>query len=136
MSTFTRTVEQTFHVVACYTCGTNFGINDGMYRRAVRDKKGSVYCPACGSSTCWTGETQDQKRARLAEEQLQRERAQHDQTKAELSHTENQRRAEKAAKTRLKNRVAHGVCPCCNRTFQNLAQHMANQHPEYAGNDQ
>jgi hypothetical protein len=27
--------------------------------------------------------------------------------------------------------VANGVCPCCNRTFQNLARHMAGKHPDY-----
>lgn len=24
------------------------------------------------------------------------------------------------------------VCPCCNRTFQNVARHIAGQHPDYA----
>ena len=33
--------------------------------------------------------------------------------------------------TRLKNRAAAGVCPCCNRTFQNLATHMQKQHPKF-----
>jgi hypothetical protein len=45
---------------------------------------------------------------------------------------ERRRRAEKAAKTKIKNRVAKGVCPCCNRTFQNLADHMKSKHPDYA----
>jgi hypothetical protein len=35
--------------------------------------------------------------------------------------------------TRLKKRVAAGVCPCCNRTFQDLAKHMKGQHPKYVG---
>lgn len=33
-------------------------------------------------------------------------------------------------KERLRKRVQNGVCPCCNRTFQNLARHMAIKHPE------
>lgn len=33
--------------------------------------------------------------------------------------------------TRLKKRVAHGVCPCCKRTFKQLASHMKTKHPEY-----
>lgn len=40
-------------------------------------------------------------------------------------------RAEKGAKTKLKKRIANGVCPCCNRTFVNLHRHMKGQHPEY-----
>ena len=33
--------------------------------------------------------------------------------------------------TRLKNRAANGVCPCCTRHFQNLQAHMAKKHPDY-----
>lgn len=33
--------------------------------------------------------------------------------------------------TRLKKRIAAGVCPCCRRTFQDLAKHMKGQHPRY-----
>jgi hypothetical protein len=33
--------------------------------------------------------------------------------------------------TRIKKRVAAGVCPCCNRSFKDLARHMAGQHPDY-----
>ena len=33
--------------------------------------------------------------------------------------------------TRIKKRVANGVCPCCNRTFKDLAAHMSTQHPDY-----
>ncbi len=40
-------------------------------------------------------------------------------------------RAQKAAKTKLKNRIKHGVCPCCKRTFQNIAKHIATKHPGY-----
>jgi hypothetical protein len=37
------------------------------------------------------------------------------------------------AQVASKERVSAGVCPCCTRTFQNLAQHMANQHPDFGG---
>jgi len=64
-----------------------------------------------------------------------RERASNDQYEARLRDErdsyKNKARAQKAAKTRLKNRVAAGVCPCCNRTFQNLARHMDHQHPDF-----
>ena len=39
--------------------------------------------------------------------------------------------ATKGHMTRLKKRVVAGVCPCCNKTFQDLAKHMKGQHPEY-----
>lgn len=29
------------------------------------------------------------------------------------------------------HRVGAGVCPCCKRTFQQLARHMKCKHPKY-----
>lgn len=40
-------------------------------------------------------------------------------------------RAFKGQVTRIKTRVAAGTCPCCNRTFQDLARHMKGQHPDF-----
>ncbi|MFB3077027.1 MAG: hypothetical protein ACE1Y4_03380 [Lysobacterales bacterium] len=75
----------------------------------------------------------DRLRIMLKEEEdgLCRERARHDQTRADLEATELSRRAHKAAATRIKNRVARGVCPCCNRSFTNLHRHMESKHPNY-----
>jgi hypothetical protein len=46
--------------------------------------------------------------------------------------TERQLSATRGVVTRIKNRVGHGVCPCCNRTFGDLARHMASKHADYA----
>lgn len=93
------------------------------------------YCPYCRTGQHFTGESDIERAERLkrdAEAATQRERQRHDQTKAELRETERRRRAEKGAKTRLKNRVSKGVCPCCNRHFTDLQRHMENQHPGVA----
>jgi len=37
----------------------------------------------------------------------------------------------KAALTRMTNRIAFGVCPCCHRHFDNLQRHIATKHPEF-----
>lgn len=39
--------------------------------------------------------------------------------------------ATKAQLTKARNRIAKGVCPCCNRQFVNVARHMASKHPEF-----
>ena len=41
------------------------------------------------------------------------------------------REKEKAEKEtrRVKKRATAGVCQCCNRTFSNVARHMATKHP-------
>lgn len=48
---------------------------------------------------------------------------------------QNQARAYKGVATRVKNRVAKGVCPCCNRTFVNLQRHMEGQHPTFQADE-
>lgn len=30
----------------------------------------------------------------------------------------------------MQKRVHAGVCPCCNRTFANVARHMQSKHPD------
>lgn len=32
---------------------------------------------------------------------------------------------------KISKRAKAGVCPCCNRTFSQLARHMASQHPQF-----
>lgn len=73
----------------------------------------------------------DEVKIKKLERQLANERASHDQTRADRDATERRRRAEKGAKTRIKNRVGRGVCPCCNRSFENLGRHMQSKHPEF-----
>ena len=90
----------------------------------------SIFCPLGHEHA--PGSTPKHKEL---EQQLQRERAKHDQTKAALESAKRSRNAVKAAHTRTKNRVAKGVCPCCNRTFQNLHRHMVSQHPDYVSSD-
>ena len=69
------------------------------------------------------------------DEQIKREQTRTRTARAEAKHQKNVARSQKAAKTRLKNRVASGVCPCCNRTFKQLAAHMSRQHPEFKTGD-
>lgn len=58
-----------------------------------------------------------QDEAREAKERAQRER--------------NRANGYKGHATRITKRAKAGVCPCCNRTFQSLAKHMATQHPDF-----
>ena len=137
MTTFTHTTE--FVVEECCNCGVAFAMPEALYKRCKGDSDRWFYCPNGHRQHYTEGDIQKAKRLqREAEQKLARERAAHDQKAARLrdqrDRAENRRRAEKAAKTRIKNRVANGVCPCCNRTFKNLARHMASQHPDFTPN--
>jgi hypothetical protein len=37
--------------------------------------------------------------------------------------------------TKLRKRVANGVCPCCKRKFSNVVLHMRQEHPEYPASE-
>jgi DNA repair exonuclease SbcCD ATPase subunit len=79
-------------------------------------------------------ETEAQRLAKaLEEERAERNEAER-RSAAERDlrrHTERQLSAQKAATTRAKKRHAAGVCPCCNRSFENVRRHMATQHPDF-----
>lgn len=130
MTTTIREYAGELVVLRCW-CGIQHAVPDSLRNLQRRQKdKGQVitaiFCPL-GHEHVPKGESD---KARL-ERELSAERARHDQTRAELRETERRRRAEKGAKTRLKKRAAVGVCPCCNRTFHQLARHMAAMHPDF-----
>lgn len=113
-------------ILHCGNCGISFGVPVGFYKQRRHDGV-TWYCPN-GHPRVFRGETEEAKLQR----QLESARAHRDRLQAENYHLENQRRAQKGATTRLKNRIAAGVCPCCTRTFQNLERHMTSQHPGWS----
>ena len=136
MATTMYGTVNTLTVTRCW-CGIEHAVPESLYRVQVRERddegrvKTPIYCPL-GHQWFVSGES---KSAKL-ERELARERAQNDQQQARLrdrlEHTERSRAALKGQVTKIKKRVGHGVCPCCSRTFQNLATHMQQEHPEFA----
>lgn len=134
----TTTYYATLSHCECYKCGIMFGI-PAEYHQKLKDHGAAFFCPVGHQQhymeTEMTRLRQKVERAERAvgkaERATVRERAEHDQTREDLQHTEARRRGEKAAKTRIKKRLAKGVCPCCNRYFENLRRHMDGQHPEF-----
>lgn len=112
----------------CPICGIHYAVDaDVMAYKACAPKsdRNRGWCCPNGHSLVYTiSETDVQRRrAEKAEQEVeyQRQRA----NTAERSIT-----AHKGQITKLKRRVKVGVCLCCNRTFQNLARHMASKHPD------
>lgn len=132
----TQTFTETLVVLHCYACRCAFGITEDHYNRARRSSSVEFYCPN-GHDQVFS-ETSEQKLQReLANERrrLDSESARVTSLRDQLEATERSLRGHKAAKTRIKNRIANGVCPCCNRSFKDLARHMAGQHPAFAGEE-
>jgi len=132
--TITRTVS--IKTETCCRCGCVFGMEEGFMRDRRNDHQ-SFYCPN-GHGQHYTGKTDAQKAREEADSQ--RERALEverwwRQEQQEHARTELSRRAYKGQVTKIKRRVGKGVCPCCNRTFANLASHMTTQHPDWSDDD-
>lgn len=116
----------TLVAVTCGACGIPFGMSREYYDRRQQDK-GNWHCPN-GHSRHFLGETEE---ARLrAQLESARRDAEHQRQQRTIEERKN--RALRGELTKTKKRVAVGVCPCCNRTFENLARHMKGQHPDFA----
>lgn len=124
MTEFTKT--------RCCVCDIEFHVP----RRWLDHKAstaGDVWCPN-GHRLSYTESDADrlrrerdllkQAQARIEDEKRQeRERADSLQRRLSAQFGEN---------TKLRKRLSHGVCPCCNRQFKNLQSHMAQKHPTFA----
>jgi DNA repair exonuclease SbcCD ATPase subunit len=118
---------ETLTAMVCGNCGVAFAVPEKM--RAEKESDGGYwYCPN-GHSRIYKKTTAQE----LEEEKARRKRAElRAQANRELLEAEERSHAStRGHLTRVKKRTAHGVCPCCNRTFQNVARHMESKHPDY-----
>ncbi len=141
MSELFTTVQVQLVVRTCW-CGMPHAVPKTLADAQDRDfedgkPQSSIYCPL-GHQHIRSGSTKVQK----LERELQRERQQADQIKSDRDYQQKKRQeaeksltATKGVVTRLKNRAANGVCPCCNRTFSDLQKHMRSNHPDFAEAD-
>jgi hypothetical protein len=121
--TETLSYTGTLVVTRCW-CGLSHAIPSDLYEQAKRRKDVVVYCPL---GHTWIFRDTDEERIKRLDRRLEATR---DLLRAEeRSHSATRGHLTRAKKR--ERRVAAGVCPCCNRSFANLARHMAGQHPSY-----
>lgn len=107
------------------TCGCGCDLQFAMTRIFYNHTKESGctwYCPK-GHARSWSGPTTTQK----LEAAEARQRALKDQLEAAEAEAE----ATRVKLIRDRHRFANGVCPCCNRSFENVARHMKTKHPDF-----
>lgn len=133
IATFNAGVCVDLFVSDCANCGVIFGIPADLEERRRKDHK-TFYCPN-GHNLVFSGPTQAEKDAKAAKKRADHLYAMY---VAERDQSEAARReaAEaKASEVRIRWRVGNGVCPCCSRTFQALAAHVATKHPDFVHHD-
>lgn len=124
-----------FTTITCPTkgCGIEFAVPD-TWEKKRREDHSSFYCPN-GHSLSFSSKSEVERlRDQLAKEKHNSDQAnaRADDMRRQRDIADRRRAAMKGQVTRIKNRVGKGVCPCCNRTFQNLKRHMTGQHPDWA----
>lgn len=114
-----------FTLETCCNCGVPFFMPTDFYKQKLNNPNESFYCPN-GHGQHYTGKTEAQKlREKL--ERLEKEKQEQEELLQNrwLDELNEKKKLEKQLK-----RLHKGVCPCCNRSFINLQQHMKKQHPE------
>lgn len=111
----------------CANCGMTFAVPD-KYDDDRREDHRNFHCPS-GHPNHYPQQSETE-RLKLA---LTNERRQREYAEGQREHHRRSAAALKGHATRLRKRAAAGVCPCCTRTFKQLARHMKNKHPEYGG---
>jgi hypothetical protein len=119
--------------ITCAACGIVFAFPEHLMEQRQRDHR-EFYCPS-GHTNYFPGESDVERLAReLKEAKLEIKRAEYRAQTAQLEReaARKQVSATRGQMTKLKKRIANGVCPCCHRSFVNLQRHMTAKHPEYA----
>lgn len=116
--------------IFCCDCGVEFHLAESFKKDLITSKK-QFFCPNGHAQSYRENEADRLRRER---DRLAQQIAQKDD---EISWQRKQREAAErqvtAAKgqiTKLKKRAKAGICPCCNRSFSNMAAHMATKHPD------
>lgn len=135
MATITRTI--TIRSTNCGVCGITFGLASDFM--TARQDDGRVFCCPNGHQISWQAANEAAKTERRLREAAdaarslaQREARRRSSAEAAARTADYKARAAKGQLTKARRRIAAGVCPCCNRTVSQLANHMATKHPDYA----
>jgi len=119
--------------LTCYRCKEQFGLTNEVEEMLRRNHQ-TFHCPWGHSQHFKEGETEEQKLRREVNQLKQNKAYLEDmRRKAEARADRERNRANgyKGHATRISKRVKNGVCICCNRTFADLARHMATKHPTF-----
>lgn len=113
----------------CCMCGVVFAMPTDMLTKR-RASGADLYCPN-GHALVFRETTEQKLRKELEQAKREasaarlREQVEFDQRLAAEADRDKALRANQ----RMNKRITAGVCPCCNRTFENLQRHMHTKHP-------
>lgn len=113
-----------FETWSCGECGVRQAVSLAAWNGRKSSGK-SFYC-FNGHSRVFRETTE--VKLKLA---LERERQVREAAEARAMTAETNLEQVSKAHRKMRERVMNGVCPCCNRSFGNLRDHMRTEHPEF-----
>lgn len=128
MGVYAFTLNTKFVTESCGECGVQFAMTEAKYEDAKT--KGSTFYCTNGHARVYTT-----SKIKELENQLAAQKSSNEWYQKRLYDESKRVSAFKGQVTRIKNRVSNGVCPCCKRTFSNLANHIKHLHPEWKQSD-
>lgn len=118
----------------CYRCKSEMWLPTSLYESAKHSDHITFYCPYGHPQVFAKGETEADKFRRERDQYAQRVAEWQDEATRQRGlkeAAERQAAASRGQVTKLRNRAGAGVCPCCNRSFRQMALHMKNKHPGF-----
>lgn len=117
----------------CITCGVVYTCPEAVIQH--QRESGGYHTCSNGHSQGWSKDGCENTRIRRERDRLKQDQARLEEElsawKATANEQSRQRAEAEKREQRLKKRAKAGTCPCCKRTFQNMAIHMKKQHPEF-----
>lgn len=118
----------------CPACFMLYGVPQG-FEAARREDSKVFWCPGCGESRHYPKDGTAADKLRRERDRLKQQLAEKDDRIAIIDRlwSAAETRASKAEKQvkRVEKRAHAGLCPCCNRSFAELAKHIATKHPTF-----
>lgn len=117
-----------FEVETCCNCGVRFAMTKEFKAQRLENRgpNNSFYCPN-GHKQHYVGKSE----ADMLRERNKRLDRMWNSERERREAAERRAAAARGQVTKIKKRVGKGVCPCCNRSFQNLHRHMTTEHPTF-----
>ncbi len=109
-------------------CGIVFAV-PAWWEDARRKDHVSWCCPNGHSQSF--GESRQEKQIREQAQAALSLQAQLNEANHAMLVAQSDRDKEIRKRRKIERRIAKGVCPCCNRTFEDIARHMATKHKDF-----
>ena len=113
--------------VDCGVCGGVYAILE-RHRAWCRQNGKAWHCPYCQTGWGFAGNGEVDRLRKELEQERERKAA----ALSRANEAEKNLASAVRKHSRLQSRVAAGTCPCCQRTFKQLAAHMMRKHPDYS----